>query len=118
VSYNWTGFFQPIDNGVMNVAKAGSTIPVKFSLGGNQGLSIFYSSAYPSSGSISCSADPTQDAIEEYSTATVSVLKYDSTANQYVYNWKTASTWAGTCRQVIIRLADGTYHRADFRFAK
>jgi hypothetical protein len=118
VNYSWTGFFQPIDNGVMNVAKAGSTIPVKFSLGGDQGLNIFYSSAYPNSGSISCAADPSTDAIEEYSTATVSGLKYDPTANQYIYNWKTASNYAGTCRQLIVRLADGTYHRADFKFTK
>jgi hypothetical protein len=122
VNYNWTGFFQPIDNGVMNVAKAGSTIPVKFSLGSNQGLSIFWTGtpnvSYPSVGKISCTADPTQDAIEEYSTATVSGLKYDSTANQYIYNWKTASNYAGSCQQLIIRLADGTYHRADFKFTK
>jgi HYR domain len=118
VSYNWSGFFQPIDNGVMNVAKAGSTIPAKFSLGGDQGLNILYSSAYPSSGSLSCSADSTTDAIEEYSTTTVSGLKYDSLAGQYIYNWKTTSSWAGTCRQLIVRLADGTYHRADFKFTK
>ena len=118
VSYKWTGFFQPIDNDVMNVAKAGSTIPVKFSLGGDQGLSVFYGGAYPSTGQISCIADPMQDAIEEYSTATVSGLKYDAIAKQYIYNWKTPSSWAGTCRQLIIRLADGSYHRADFKFAK
>jgi hypothetical protein len=118
VNYNWTGFFQPIDNGVLNIAKAGSTIPVKFSLGGDQGLNIWYSSAYPNSGSISCNADPSVDAIEEYSTATVSGLKYDATANQYIYNWKTTSSWSGTCRQLIVRLGDGTYHRADFKFTK
>jgi hypothetical protein len=122
VVYSWTGFFQPIDNGVMNVAKAGSTIPVKFSLGGDQGLNIFWTATagttYPNSGSISCAADPTADAIEEYSTATVSGLKYDATANQYIYNWKTASNYAGTCRQLIVRLKDGTYHRADFKFTK
>jgi hypothetical protein len=40
VSYNWTGFFQPIDNDKVNTAKAGQSIPVKFSLGGNQGLNV------------------------------------------------------------------------------
>jgi hypothetical protein len=118
VVYDFQGFFQPIDNGVMNVAKSGSTIPVKFSLKGDQGLSIFFSSAYPNSGSIACTADPSQDAIEEYSTGTVSGLKYDATADQYIYNWKTTSSWAGSCRQLIVRLADGTYHRADFKFTK
>lgn len=41
VVYKYSGFFQPIDNKdasgnyVLNKAKAGSTIPVKFSLGGD-----------------------------------------------------------------------------------
>jgi MBG domain len=117
VTYVWTGFFQPIDNGVMNIAKAGSTIPVKFSLGGDRGLAIL-APGYPQSGSISCAADSVEAAIEEYATATVSGLKYDPSANQYIYNWKTATTFAGSCRQLIVKLADGTYHRADFRFAR
>ena len=34
--YGWNGFFQPIDNGnVVNKAKAGQSIPVKFSLTGS-----------------------------------------------------------------------------------
>ena len=39
--YSFNGFFQPVDNLLLNVAKAGSAIPVKFSLGGNVGLGIF-----------------------------------------------------------------------------
>jgi hypothetical protein len=36
--YNFSGFFQPVDNlPTLNIAKAGSAIPVKFSLGGDQG---------------------------------------------------------------------------------
>jgi hypothetical protein len=38
VTYNWAGFFQPVDNlPKLNSVKAGSAIPVKFSLHGNQG---------------------------------------------------------------------------------
>ena len=37
-TFNFTGFFQPVDNlPAINVAAAGSSIPVKFSLGGNHG---------------------------------------------------------------------------------
>jgi hypothetical protein len=72
------GFFSPVDNKdaagnyVLNRAKSGSTIPVKFSLGGNQGLSIL-PAGYPMSSQISCSQSST-DVIEDYSTATVSGL--------------------------------------------
>ena len=41
VHWPFTGFFSPVDNlPTLNIAKAGSTIPVKFSLGGDYGLSI------------------------------------------------------------------------------
>jgi hypothetical protein len=122
VIYDWNGFFQPIDNldangnYVLNKAKAGSTVPVKFSLGGDQGLGIF-ASGYPQSASVACSSS-SSDAIEEYSTATVSGLKYDVVADQYIYNWKTDSKWAGSCRQLIVKLSDDTYHRANFNFFK
>ncbi len=118
VVYAFTGFFQPIDNsGVFNKAKAGSTIPVKFSLGGDQGLSILASA--PSSTQVACPSSTTAvDELEEYTTA-VSGLKYDATANQYIYNWKTDGSWAGKCRQLRVLLNDGTAARtANFTFTK
>ena len=35
-------------------------------------------------------------------------LRYDSASGQYIYTWKTDKTWAGTCRQFSLRLADGS----------
>jgi hypothetical protein len=35
---------------------------------------------------------------------------------RYTYAWKTDRSWAGTCRQFIVLLMDGTYHRANFAF--
>jgi hypothetical protein len=121
VVYDFKGFLQPIDNTdaagnyILNKAKAGSTVPVKFSLAGNQGLAIL--SGTPQVASIPCAATGT-DALEEYSTDSVSGLKYDATADQYIYNWKTATNMAGTCRQLVVKLADGTSHRANFTFVK
>jgi HYR domain len=125
VDYNFSGFFQPIDNKdtngnfIVNKAKLGSTAPVKFSLGGDQGLNIF-EAGYPKvSAAVTCAPSSSTDALEEYVTATVSSLKYDSTANQYIYNWKTDPKYTvGTCRQLIVKLADGTEHRATFSFFK
>src|SRR6185436_4110875 len=40
--YSFTGFYQPVDNlPTLNIVNAGKAIPVKFSLGGFQGLDIF-----------------------------------------------------------------------------
>jgi hypothetical protein len=121
IIFQWAGFFQPIDNnGVFNSVKAGSAVPVKFSLGGNQGLGILAVGS-PASATIACSATATVDAIEETSAAGGSSLSYDPTvapSGQYVYVWKTDKTWAGTCRQLVVTLVDGTKHPANFQFQK
>lgn len=118
VSYNFGGFRSPIDGGdVLNVAKAGSTIPVKFSLNGDQGLSIWLNGAAPTAKSFICTS-ASQDAIEETSTATTSGLKYDALADQYIYNWKTSTAYANTCQQLVVRLADGSTKTANFKFTK
>jgi Tol biopolymer transport system component len=114
--YAFSGFFPPVDNSpVFNVAKAGSGIPVKFSLDGDQGLGVF-AAGYPKSQQITCDTSATLDGIEETVTAGSSSLSYDPTTDQYVYVWKTVKTWTGTCRTLIVRLVDGTEHLAYFRF--
>jgi hypothetical protein len=116
--YNFAGFFQPIDNTpTINVAKAGSAIPVKFSLGGNQGLNIFQP-GYPQVTTVSCSTGAPTDAIETTVTAGGSSLQYDSTADQYTYVWKTNASWAGTCAQVELGLNDGSTHTFLVQFKK
>jgi hypothetical protein len=125
VTYNviwpYGGFFAPVNNKdsfgnyVLNVAKAGSAIPVKFSLGGDRGLDVV-ASGYPISGVIECSSTATTDAVEQTVTAGASSLSYDSTTSTYRYVWKTAQAWAGTCRQLSVKLADGTIHKASFQF--
>jgi hypothetical protein len=116
VNYNWSGFFQPVDNlPTVNSVKASSAIPVKFSLAGNQGLSIF-AAGYPISQKITCDNGAPLDDIEETSTAGNSSLSYDAGSNQYNYVWKTDKAWAGTCRQLIVKLIDGTEQKANFKF--
>jgi hypothetical protein len=38
--------------------------------------------------------------------------------DQYIYTWKTDKSWAKTCRQLTVRLRDGTDHIALFSFTK
>lgn len=114
VSYAFTGFFQPVDNSpTLNSVKAGSAVPVKFSLGGNQGMAIFQSN--PASGLISCGATE-GDAIEETYTAGNSSLQYDPGNNQYIYVWKTEKSWVGQCRILQVKLKDGSTRTALFKF--
>jgi hypothetical protein len=118
VTYSFTGFFQPIDNNsVYNVVKAGSGIPVKFSLRGNQGLNVF-AAGYPKSANIPCNASSPLDQIEATVTAGGSSLSYDASADQYTYVWKTEKGWGGTCRQLQVKLADGATKTANFNFTR
>jgi hypothetical protein len=114
--YTWSGFFAPVNNlPTLNSVKSGSAIPVKFSLGGNQGLSIFAAGS-PYSQKISCSSGVPIDAIEQTVNAGGSSLTYDSSTGQYNYVWKTDKSWAGTCRQLTMVLNDGSMHQANFQF--
>jgi hypothetical protein len=114
--YDFTGFMQPIDNDpVFNVAKAGNSIPVKFSLNGDQGLDIFLS-GYPISKQIACNVEAPVANIEQTVTAGSSSLSYDAATDTYTYVWKTNKTWAGTCRELIVVLKDGSIHTAHFSF--
>jgi hypothetical protein len=116
VLYNFNGFFQPISNlPVFNVVNAGRAIPVKFSLSGNKGLNIFAPGS-PSSGPVACNTSDEANVLVETVTAGGSSLSYDASSDQYVYVWKTESSWAGTCRQLVVTLKDGSIHRANFRF--
>ena len=116
VIYNFTGFFSPVDNlPVMNIVKAGNSIPVKFSLAGNQGPGIL-AAGYPKVQQNACDSDAPGDAIEETSILGSSGLQYDPATDTYTYVWKTQKSWSGTCRQLTVRLADGTEHIANFQF--
>ena len=114
VRYPFTGFFQPVDNlPTVNVVKAGQSIPVKFSLGGNYGLNIFATGS-PSSQNQVCNNSLPDDI--ETVTSGNSGLQYDATTNTYTYVWKTDKAWSGQCRQVSLSLNDGSTYKANFQF--
>ncbi|HEX5224171.1 MAG TPA: PxKF domain-containing protein, partial [Solirubrobacteraceae bacterium] len=98
---------------VYNVAKAGSSVPIKFSLHGNQGLSIF-AAGYPLSQQILATGNFEDSTVTE--TTNASGLTYDPSSDQYVYVWNTSKSWAGQSRQLVIELNDGvSYIRANFK---
>jgi hypothetical protein len=117
-AHDFTGFFSPVDNRpTVNMANAGQSIPVKFSLGGDEGLDVF-APGYPKSQSIPCGTDVDVDGIESTLSPEASGLTYDPALDRYQFVWKTERSWAGTCRQLVLRFTDEaeSVHRADFSF--
>lgn len=114
--YNFTGFFQPVDNPpTVNTMKAGRAVPVKFSLGGNQGLDIFNSGS-PASQQVNCQSGAPTSPVEETTGAGQSSLTYDAATDTYTYVWKTDSAWKDTCRTFTLGLNDNSTHTANFSF--
>ena len=116
--YEFTGFFPPVDNTpISNAVKAGSALPVKFSLGGDLGLSIF-ASGYPQVVLVQCQTTATIDAIEETVAAVANSLSYDATSGRYNYVWKTDKAWANSCRELQLMFNDGEVYKARFTMSR
>jgi hypothetical protein len=115
-TFNVSGPFHPVDaQPTLNTMKAGRSVPVKFSLGGDYGLAVF-ASGYPASQAIACDSGDPADAVEA-TTANPSGLTYDGTSGIYTYSWKTLNSWKGTCRTLILKFSDGQELKADFKFS-
>jgi hypothetical protein len=114
----FSGFVAPVDNlPTVNVAKAGSTVPVNFSLGGDRGLDVF-DGGYPTSVRVGCASSSPEDQVSETVTAGKSSLSWDAATNLYTYIWKTDKAWAATCRTLTLRFSDGTEASASFKFTR
>ena len=113
VQFAFEGFFG-LDEGV-NVEKAGRAIPIKFSLDGNQGRDVF-ASGYPRSVEVPCGSIVYADGGQPTRSPGRTKLRYKPRRDLYTYLWKTEKSWKGDCRQFVLKLDDGSYHRADFRF--
>jgi hypothetical protein len=111
--YDFTGFFQPVANAT--VVKAGSAVPVKFGLGGDQGLRILRA-GYPRVTTMPCGDNAASGVGATTMTTAASSLKYDPTTKQYSYVWQTKSTWAGTCARFDLGLDDGSTHAFRLQF--
>lgn len=107
------GLLSPAKNPpAVNGGKAGRSLPLKFSLGGNEGLQVLGSGS-PSSAPASCSSFvPTGPEAPVSSKG----LSYDALAGVYTLNWKTQKSWEGTCRVLTIRFREGSTLTALFQF--
>jgi hypothetical protein len=115
-SFTFGGFESPVDpRPTLNSVKAGGAVPVKFSLGGDFGLSIF-AGGNPRSQVIACDSTADVDPIEQTVAAGGSSLAYNAVTGLYSYVWKTDRAWKGSCRQLVLGFADGSVARANFTF--
>jgi hypothetical protein len=116
VIYDFGGFYPPVEPmPALNSAEAGSAIPLKFSLAGDQGLEIL-AEGFPTVQPVACDTlQPTGDP-SAAKPAGQSGLSYDPLTGWYNHVWKTDKAWAGTCQALTIQLVDGTQHVAYFQF--
>jgi hypothetical protein len=114
-NYTFGGFKSPVDNlPVTNLAKPGRAIPVRFDLGGSRGPNVFAAGS-PTSHQVACESSASVDTIEE-TVPTASHLTYSPGTGLYQLGWNTDRSWAGTCRELVLRFRDGTEARARFAF--
>ncbi len=116
LNFDFVGFLSPVDNPpLLNLAFAGRAVPVKFTLGGDQGFNIF-APGYPASHPIACETGASLDMVEETIPASISQLVFKPGTGVYQYAWKSPASWKNTCRQLVVVLVDGTTRVANFRF--
>jgi hypothetical protein len=122
VGYVFDGFFAPVDNGTLNLAKAGRVVPLKWRLTDANGNPVpSLAGAMLTTVSLSCNGlNEGADAIEEYATAASGLQNLGN--GYYQLNWKTPTSYAGTCRELRLDIGEGSlaapvHHVADFKFS-
>ena len=113
----FNGFYPPVANlPQVNSIQPGQSVPVKFAIPGMSAtINDVLASGYPQSGPVPCSnpgsitsGDPAVSANGNASS---------SLSDNYNYVWKTDPSWRG-CRELIVKLVDGSYHQAVFNFGQ
>jgi M6 family metalloprotease-like protein len=111
----WSNFTGNISGTTTNVVQAGAVVPVKFSLGGDFGLSVFKTGS-PTSQQVNCGNHALMGSPSAATSPGGNSFVYDGT--QYQFNWKTVAGWKNTCRVFTVQLVDNTTHTAYFQFIK
>jgi hypothetical protein len=106
VHYPFDGFYSPLvaEPSVASL-RAGDTVPVKFSLGGDRGVDVISGVAWR----------PCGVTTNDSSTAFGS-LSYSAGPDRYTFMWQSDKSWAGSCREFLLVLRDGTTHAAFVSF--
>jgi GDSL-like lipase/acylhydrolase family protein len=111
-TFDFAGFDPPA-SGAVTQANPGRAIPVKFTLAGtNATLPDVLAADYPQSAPVSCTSPET---LTSGTPTTSNATPSTDPSDFYNYVWKTDKSWRG-CRELIVKLVDGSYHQAVFDF--
>ncbi|HEX5503851.1 MAG TPA: MBG domain-containing protein, partial [Thermomicrobiales bacterium] len=119
VVYQWSGFTAPFPGGgQVPVFKAGRTIPLKFQLTDASGAIVQAATAptFSVSAATACGAGAVDASGTTAAGDTGNTFRWDSTAQQYIYNDHTDKALAGMCQTLTVTLDDGTTHSVVVAF--
>ena len=106
VRYDFDGFYAPlVAEPATATLRAGAPVPVKFSLNGDRGLDVIARAAWR----------PCFVSTNDSSLAAGS-LSYNAGPDRYTFTWPTDKSWAGSCKEFLLTLRDGTTHGAYVSF--
>jgi predicted acyl esterase len=114
IVYDFGGFIGPIGDDT-NTPKAGSAVPIKFSLAGDQGLGILVT-GFPRYQQTDCGTGTPIGGSSPI--ATNDELQYSAATGEYTLVWKTEKAQANTCGTLAVYFIDGLSYFANFAFTK
>src|SRR4051794_826441 len=117
VGFDFSGFFRLANRPRVNVVRSGAVIPIAFSLNGYKGKNVV-AKHYPRVVPMTCGSKTDLDGGRHAHSVGRSRAHYRPRRGVYVYRWRTGRVRYDRCRQFVLKLADGSYHRLDFRFHK
>jgi len=117
-SWSVPGFSAPVDNQpVLNSTKAGRAVPLKWHVTNAANAPVTtLTTATVTVQNLSCGLAVTTDELEETFAGGSGLQNLGN--GDYQLNWKTPSTYAGSCKTMVLDLGGGVTARADFRFTK
>ena len=107
VVYNFSGFFQPVDNlPTVNTTNSGSAVPLKWRLTDANGVGIADPASFTNVtvASLTCAAGVTDDLLEETAAGASGLLYLGD--GYWQYTWKTSPSYARSCKTMKLNLAD------------
>ena len=110
----FTGFVGLAAEPAVNVVRAGSSVPLAFSLGGNRGLNILAAGSPTVAPYVCGGTPPAPGSGIALPLAKNGALAYSTKSGQYTITYKPEKR-EQSCRLVSIRLADGTIRTVRFQ---